>query len=157
MKSPTHPRLGGQKWSVPRLLGMYTIRCCYSELFGQFGPDLFDSPPPLKSAGPRWEKALSECHAIELLNEQGYLGKAKVEGRPVCIPAGSVKFISIVCPSSATTTLPSVLLEPLEGRNCLPPGVLISWALLTVNRSIVMPVFNAGLQDAWLKPNTPLG
>lgn len=142
---------------MPGLLGMNIIRRCYEELFVQLGPDLFEFPL-LKSAGPGWKKALSEYHAIESLNEQGYLGKAKVKGRPVRIPAGSMKFISIVCPSSATTTLPSVLLEPLEDGNSLPAGVLTSKALLTVNRGMVeIPVVNVGSQDAWLKPNTLLG
>jgi len=101
---------------------------------------------------------LSECHSIELLQEQGYLGKARVKGRSVRVPAGSLKFIPIVCPSSASITLPSVLLEPLEDGNCLPPGVLISKALLTVNRGIVeIPVVNVGLQNAWIRPNTRVG
>lgn len=157
VKSPEDPRIREQKLSVPGLLGMNIIRRCYHELFVQLGPDLFEFPP-LKSASPGWKEALSECHFIESLNEQGYLGKATVKGRSVRIPAGSMKFISIVCPSSATTTLPSVLLEPLEDGSCLPPGVLISKALLTVNRGAVeIPVVNVGLQDAWLKPNTPLG
>ena len=157
VKSPEDPRLKEQKGSVPGLLGMNIIRRCYHELFVQLGPDLFEFPL-LKSANPGWKGALSECHSIELLNEQGYLGKAKVKGRPVRIPAGSMKFISIVCPSSATTTLPSVLLEPLEDGSSLPAGVLISKALLSVNKGMVeIPVVNVGLQDAWLKPNTLLG
>lgn len=79
VKSPEGPCLQEQNLSVSRLLGMNIIRRCYSDQFVQLGPDLFDFPS-LKSAGPRWEEALSECQAIESLNGKGYLGKAKVQG-----------------------------------------------------------------------------
>uniref|UniRef100_A0A8C6TVK3 ribonuclease H n=1 Tax=Neogobius melanostomus TaxID=47308 RepID=A0A8C6TVK3_9GOBI len=156
VKSPADSHLREKKRSVPGLLGMNIIRPCYHELFVQLGPDLFNSPA-LKSASPGWKKALTQCQSIESLNDEGYLGIAKVTGRPVCIPAGSLKFIQVVCPKFATTTLPSVLLEPLD-KSRLPAGVLISKALLMVQQGIVqVPVVNVGSQDAWLRPYSSLG
>lgn len=126
------------------MLGM-NIRHCYQELFVQLGPDLFKSAQ-VKAAGPVWRGALPECHSIELLNKQGFLGIARIQGRPIYVPAGSMKFFLIVCPSSASTTLPSIILEPLEEGSCLPPGFLVPKALLRVAKGIVdIPVVNLGL------------
>lgn len=157
VKNLEDPCMREKKSSVPGLLGMNIIQRCYSELFVQLGPELFESPL-IKSATIGWREALSECHSIESLKERGYLGKVTVKGRPVRVPAGSIKFISVVCPSSSTTSLPSVLLEPPENESCLPSGILISMALLTVSRGMVeIPVVNVGSQDVWLKPNAFLG
>lgn len=43
------------------------------------------------------------------------MGKAKIQVRSICVLAGSMNFLPIVRPSSASTTLPSVILELLEG------------------------------------------
>lgn len=157
VKSPEDPHTRERKLAVPGLLGMNIIQRCYQELFIQLGPDLFKSPQ-LKAAGPGWKGVLSECHSIKLLNSQGYLGVARVQGRSVCVPAGSMKFLSIVCPTLASTSLPTVILEPLEDGSCLPSGLLVSKALLRVVKGIIeIPVVNVGRQDVWLRSNTPLG
>lgn len=101
VKSTEDPRIKEQKLSFRSLLGMNIIRRCYHERFVQLGRDLFQFPL-LKSATRGWKEALLECHSIELLNEQRYLGKGKIKGQPVRIPAS--QFISIVSPSSATAT-----------------------------------------------------
>lgn len=156
VKSPPDSHLKERKKAVPGLLGMNVIRRCYHELFVQLGPNLFNLPQ-LTSTTPGWKEALTQCHSIESLNEEGYLGVAKVTGRSLCIPAGSLKFIPVICPKADTISLPSVLIEPLDNSR-LPAGVLISKALLTVQRGIVeVPVVNVGAQDAWLKTNTALG
>lgn len=88
----------------------------------------------------------------------GYLGQAKVLGSTVRVPAGSLKLIRTLCPSSDKMSLPAVLLEPLIDGNHLSAGLLVSKALLTVKEGIVeVPVVNVSCQDAWLRPHTTLG
>lgn len=146
-----------QQQAVPGLLGMNIIRCCYHLLFEQFGPSLLESPV-LQAAGKEWKETLVQCQCIEAANAQGYLGKAKVHGRAVRVPAGSLKWIRTSCPCTATITLPSVLLEPLATGNHLPAGILVSPALLAVHQgSVEIPVVNVGTEDVWLQPHTQLG
>lgn len=154
VEDPPGEPMHQQQLPVPGLVGMNIIGRCYHLLFEQFGPDLFDLPV-LQAAGKEWRKTLFLCQRIEALNTQGYLGKAKVHGRAVRVPAGSLKWIRTTCPTAANTTLPSVLLEPLSTGDPLPPGVLVSSALLSVHQgSVEIPVVNVGSEDAWLQPHT---
>ena len=146
-----------QQQAVPGLLGMNIIHHCYSLLFEQFGPSLLQSPV-FQAAGREWKDTLVKCQRIETANAQGYLGRAKVHGRAVRVPAGSLKWIHTSCPSAATITLPAVLLEPLTSGNHLPAGILVSSALLSVHQgSVEIPVVNVGTEDVWLQPHTQLG
>ena len=146
-----------QQQAVSGLLGMNIIRHCYRLLFEQYGPRLFESPV-LQAASKEWKETLSMCHRIEALNSQGCLGIAKVHGRAVRVPAGSLKWISTSCPCTFNTTLPLVLLEPLAKGNPLPSGALVSAALLSVHQGKVdIPVVNVGTEDVWLQPHTQLG
>lgn len=77
---------------------------------------------------------MAECRFIELLNEQGYVG---IQVCSICVPAGSINFLPIVCPSLASTTLPSVILELLEDGSCLPPGLLVLKTLLKVTKVVL--------------------
>ena len=97
-----------QKCKVPGLLGMNIIRSCYHELFGHNGSG-FD-PLFAQTVSPNWEQALSECHSMETLSERGCIGRVKVQGPAMRIPAGSLKFITTACPQVTSVTLPSVLL-----------------------------------------------
>lgn len=65
----------GAKLPLPRLLGMNIFQRGYFDLFVQLGPDLCHLSPL-----PSWKEALSECHAIVSLSQQGDLGKVKVWG-----------------------------------------------------------------------------
>ena len=145
------------KGSVPGLLGMNIIRSCYSELFGPDGP-IPTCSSLLENIDGRWKKAFSECQNINNLYNRGYLGQAKVLGSTVRVPAGSLKLIHTLCPSSDKTSLPAVLLEPLPYGNHLPANLLVSKALLSVKEGRVeIPVLNVGDEDVWLHPHTPLG
>lgn len=146
-----------QNSPVPGLLGMNVIQCCYIQLFEQFGPTFFKLPV-IEAAGRGWREALVKCQHIETVTTKGYLGKAKVQGPAVRVPAGSLTWIHTVCPSAPNLTLPSVLLEPLSGTNHLPAGLLVSSALLTVHQgNVEIPVVNVGSEDVWLHPLTQLG
>ena len=145
-----------QKCKVPGLLGMNIIRSCYHELFGHNGSG-FD-PLFAQTVSPNWEQALSECHSMETLSERGCIGRVKVQGPAMRIPAGSLKFLTTACPQVSSVTLPSVFLEPWFGEGQLPAGLLISKALLTVhNGQVTLPVVNVSVQDVWLQPHTVLG
>ena len=142
---------------IPGLLGMNIIGRCYGLLFEQFGRNLFESSV-FKAASKEWKATFAKCQRIEAAKAQGYLGKAKVYGRAVRIPAGSLMWVYTTCPSAANITLPSVLLEPLATGNCLPAGILVSSALLAVHQgSVDIPVVNLGTEDVWLQPHTQLG
>ncbi|XP_061584211.1 uncharacterized protein LOC133449095 [Cololabis saira] len=143
--------------AVPGILGMNIIGRGYGLLVEQFGHNLLEAPV-LKAAGNEWKETFAECKRLEAAKAQGYLGKAKVHGRAVRVPAGSLTWIHTTCPSAANTTLPSVLLEPLATGNRLPAGILVSSALLPVHQGRVeIPVVNVGTEDAWLQPYTQLG
>lgn len=112
----------------------------------------------LPTAGKGWRETFSMYQRIEALNRQGYLGKAKIYGRAVRVPAGSLMWIQTTCPFAANLTLPSVLLEPLAAGDHLPAGVLVSSALLAVHQGRVeIPIVNVGTEDIWLHPHTQLG
>ena len=123
---------------------MNIIRSCYHELFGHNGSG-FD-PLFAQTVSPNWEQALSECHSMETLSERGCIGKVKVQGPAMRIPAGSLKFLTTACPQVSSVTLPSVFLEPWFGEGQLPAGLLISKALLTVhNGQVTLPVVNVSV------------
>lgn len=66
----------GAKLPLPRLLAMNIFQRGYFDLFVQLGPDLCHLFP--RAPHPSWKKALSKCHAIVSLSQQGDLGKVKV-------------------------------------------------------------------------------
>lgn len=79
---------------VPGVLGMNIIRECYSELFGQYGSDLFNLPQ-VAQAPDVLQQALQFCHQIQSVRTGGL---ARVRGRcSVSVPAESVKFIAVTC------------------------------------------------------------
>lgn len=127
---------------MPGLLGMNIIRIII--LFEQFGHSLFESPG-LQAASKEWKETFAKCQRIDAANAQGYLGHAKVHGRAIRVPAGSLTWVRTACPSAANIILPSVLLEPLGPGNHLPAGILVSSALLAVHQgSVEIPVVNVG-------------
>lgn len=71
---------------------MNIISRCYRLLFERFSAGLFESPA-LENTTETWKETLHKCQCIEALNTLGYLGKAKVHSRAVCVPAGSLKLI----------------------------------------------------------------
>lgn len=157
VKDPLDPSLQEQKRKVPGLLGMNILRPCYSLLYLEYGTTLLKSPP-LLTAAKSWQQAFAQCQQIENLSESGYLGRVKVHGPVVRVPAGSLQWVPSFCPRLSTASLPSVLLEPLADVTHLPGGLLVSKALLTVERGLIqIPVVNVGVHDVWLQPRTALG
>lgn len=95
-----------QQKAMPDLLGMNIIGCCYRLLFEQFGHSLYQSTV-LQAASKEWKKTRFTCQRIEASSTQGYLGKAKVHGRAIHVPAGSVKWILL-----PTSPSPQYCLNP---------------------------------------------
>lgn len=147
------------KASVPGLLGMNVISSCYDELFRQHGAALFHSPS-VQTAGQVWQQVLSAYQIFDHVSASGVLGRVSVSsGSSVCVPAGSLKFVSAACRQGLAPMVSSAFLEPTrpEGQH-LPVGLLVSSALLPMgNGNIWVPVVNVGTQDIWLKPKTILG
>lgn len=77
--------------TVPGLLGMNIIGR-YGSFFEQLGSNLFESPV-FKAVSKEWKETFAKCQRIEAAKAQGYLGKAKVHGRAVRVPAGSLTWI----------------------------------------------------------------
>lgn len=156
VRDPVDPITRQHKQVVPGLLGMNIIQGCYRELF-EDTKLVFDQPSRERD-GKVWRQVFTTCQSIEALQSKGYLGKARVQGSAVCIPTGSLKLIPLVCPSAASLSLQSVLLEPPIGGTQWPMGLLISKALLAVNKGVLeVPVTNVSSQDVWLQPRTVLG
>ena len=158
VKDALDPVTNQQKRSVPGLLGMNAIRCCYHELFREHGQDMFQHPP-VQAAGRGWKRALSECQSLERISRDGCIGQATAPpGPPLRIPAGCLQFVPANC-SLNVGPFTSAFLEPLPyGQGSLPANLLISSALLPIMRGKVnIPVVNVGVEDQWLYPRTVLG
>lgn len=157
VRDPPDPFTQQQKRAVPGLVGMNIIQSFYKELFADI-PSTSAQVSRVDKDSRVWRQAFTTCQSIENLHSKGCLGKARVQSSAVCIPAGSLKLISIVCPSAANLSLHSVLLEPTTEETQLPVGILISKALLSVKNGVVeIPVTNVSVQDVWLQPHTILG
>lgn len=145
---------GGMHSQVPGVLGMNIIRKCYQELFGQYGANLFNSPPVSTAPDPVL-KALQQCHqaVIQPIPEGG--STVSVRGRRPCqVPGGTLKIVAATCSEqySGHTTL----FEPVDRG--LPAGLLLSPALVRVTSGTVyIPVVNVGTADSVLYPRTQLG
>lgn len=144
----------GAVTSVPGILGMNVIRRCYRELFGAFGPSLFDSPSVSQAPGPVIA-ALQRCHQSAAQAPGNPTGVVRVWGRrAVRIPGGVMKLVASTC--SEQFSGQSVLFEPPEDG--LPAGLLASPCLVQVVRGTVyVPVVNVGTTEVLLYPRTGLG
>lgn len=140
--------------SVPGILGMNVINKCYRELFGAFGPSLFDSPSVLQAPGPVIA-ALQQCSQSAAQDPGGHTGIVRVRGKQaVRIPGGVMKLVAGTCPEKFTRQ--SALFEQPESG--LPAGLLVSPCLLQVVRGTVyVPVVNVGTTEILLYPRTSLG
>ncbi|KAG1928789.1 interleukin-1 receptor accessory protein-like 1-A, partial [Pimephales promelas] len=79
-------------------------------------------------------------------------------GSSICVPAGSLKFVSATCRQGLGPLIPSVLLEPAEAGWQLPPDLIVPISLLPMgNGTVQVPVVNVGQVDRWIKPRTLLG
>lgn len=65
--------------SVPGILGMNVIRRCYKELFGAYGPTLFNLPAVAQAPGPVIE-ALQRCHHAAARATGPLVGSVNVRG-----------------------------------------------------------------------------
>ena len=140
--------------SVPGILGMNVIRKCYRELFGAFGPSLFDSLSVSQAPGPVIA-ALQQCHQSAAQTPGGHTGIVRVRGKQaVRIPGGVMKLVAGTCPEQFTRQ--SALFEQPESG--LPAGLLVSPCLIQVVRGTVyVPVVNVGTTEILLYPRTSLG
>lgn len=86
-------------------------------------------------------------------------GLARVRGRrPVIIPGGSVKWVAATCSSHLSQSTGAALIEPLDGGQSLPEGLLTSPAMVTVRQGTVyVPVVNVGATNVALHPRQPIG
>lgn len=156
VRDPIDPLTRQQKQAVPGLLGMNVIQSCYQELFATLPSTL--AQPSRGGDSKTWQQVFTTCQSLEGLCRKGYLGKARVQRKAECVPPGSLKLISLVCPSASNVSLRSVLLEPPLDDTQWPMGLLISKALLSVNNGVVeVPVVNVSSQEVWLQPHTALG
>lgn len=137
--------------SIPGILGMNILSRCYHELFGQYGPTLFELP--LVTQDAELVQAFQTCQKVDGVLTCG--GNVKIRGRRVCrIPGGTLKFVTATCASVFSDKI--VLFEPLETG--LPAGLLASPSLVRVNGGTVwVPIVNVGALDAVLYPTTILG
>ncbi|KAL4004410.1 P2Y purinoceptor 4 [Sarotherodon galilaeus] len=140
--------------SVPGILGMNIIRCCYQELFGAFGGSLFNSPSVSQAPRPVLE-ALHQWHQSAAQAPENPVGTVKVQGpRAVRIPGGVMQLVATTC--SQQLSGQSVLFEPSESG--LPVGLLASPCLVQVDKGVAyIPVTNVGTAEAVLHPRTHLG
>nr|XP_046271732.1 uncharacterized protein LOC124073503 [Scatophagus argus] len=140
--------------SVPGIIGMNVIRRCYRELFGAYGPSLFDSPFVSQAPAPV-VAALQTCHQSSIQTPSDPTGTVRVRGkRVVRIPGGVMKLVASTCPQQFSGQ--TVLFEPPESG--LPAGLLASPCLVQVVRGTVyVPIVNVGAAEVLLYPRTSLG
>lgn len=140
--------------AVPGILGMNMIRRCNQELFGQYGPALFNTTPVVDSPSSLVH-ALQKCHLASQQPLPTQPGKARLQGKRACrIPAGTLKIMPATCAEQYSGT--TVLFEPLQSG--LPAGFLASPALVQVVRGTAyVPIVNVGDHDVLLYPRTHLG
>ncbi|KAL7831377.1 hypothetical protein SRHO_G00308800 [Serrasalmus rhombeus] len=144
--------LGGVGSRAPGVLGMNVLSKCYQELFGQYGPALFDLPFVSHAHGSVVQ-ALQLCHHVD--SQPVKCRRVKVRGGQIYrIPGGTMKLVPVTC--SEQFSGGSVLFEPPETG--LPAGLLASPALVKVTRGTgYIPVVNVGTSDVLLYPRTNLG
>lgn len=140
--------------SVPGILGMNVIRRCYRELFGTFGPSLFESAPVSQAPGPVIT-ALQECHQSAAQVSGSPVGTVRVRGKhAVRIGGGTMKLVASTCPAQLSDQV--ALFEPPEAG--LPAGLLASPCLVRVVRGTAyIPVVNVGTTEVLLYPRTDIG
>lgn len=139
--------------SVPGILGWNIIKECYTDLFSQHGPALFNLPSVLQ-APTQVQNALQHCHQVEVNTPPDQLGRVRMKGRRVCrVLAGTMKMVAATCSQHHTD---EAIFEPLSRG--LPAGLLASPSLVQVFRGTVyIPIVNVGIQDVVLYPSTVLG
>ncbi|KAG1930572.1 interleukin-1 receptor accessory protein-like 1-A [Pimephales promelas] len=145
---------GGLCVQVPGVLGMNILGRCYRDLFGQYGPALFELP--LVSQAPSsMSQALHHCHRVDNQSVSGQGGRVKTRGRRVSrVPGGTMKLVAATC--SVQYSNGTVLFEPAESG--LPSGLLVSPALVRVNcGTVYVPVVNVGTVEVVLYASTVLG
>lgn len=119
---------GGIGAQAPGVLGMNVLGRCYQELFGQYGPSLFDSPS-VSGASQVVFQALQYCHQASLQLPTEVTGKVKVRGPQAGrISGGMMKMVAATCSENFSSGV--ALFEPLESG--LPAGLLASPALIRV-------------------------
>lgn len=142
--------------SVPGVLGMNIIRECYSELFGQYGSDLFDLPQ-VTQAPSVLQQALQLCHQIQSVERTGCW--ARIRGRRgTFVPAESVKFIAVTCAQQVFSACNTAVFEPTIGGSPLPSGVLLYPAVVKVIRGTAyVPIVNVNRTATKLQSRCSLG
>nr|XP_055035571.1 uncharacterized protein LOC129423357 [Misgurnus anguillicaudatus] len=158
VKDPVDAGFHQRKELTPGLLGMNVIGQCYNDLFEKHGTALF-SVPQVRQAEIGWKDALSQCQRADDAPFPGFIGYVRVQSlHPVQIPAGTMRLVPALCPKSIKSCTTFVLepLGPSDGG--LPPGVLISPALVQCTQGIVqIPVVNVGTEALYLPPRIRLG
>ena len=144
--------VGDDAPGAPGLLGMNVLQHCLEAVLAT-GGDL----KAVRGWGSTWWRALSACHEVQHLPEDGRLGTLRAGGAAVPIPAGHLAWVSARCPRLAAASWPAVLLEP-GGAEGLAPGLLVSRALLPVQHGVVwVPVVNVGETEVSIAPRVVLG
>lgn len=138
---------------VPGILGMNIIRKCYQELFGEYGPSLFQMN---SGSFPSFlMDAMEKCHTASPQAPLAPLGKVRVRGKRACqVPGGAMKIVTATCSEPFSNSM--VLLKPPEFS--LPAGLLASPALIHVVRGTAyIPIVNVGETEVLLNPHTVMG
>lgn len=158
VKDPPCPTFSKQKERTPGLVGMNILTQCYQQLLCQHGVALPSVLSELQDNN-LWKEAMLRCQQLED-QSSSCVGKVRVQSKaPVPIPAGCLVFVPVTGPKGKVDSRYLVYLEPIDSDEThLPPGVLLSHALLTMDNGVTnIPVVNVGTQIAYLQPRALLG
>lgn len=133
---------------------MNILRRCYSTLFGQHGPALFNLHTVTEAPTPVVQ-ALQRCHQASPSPPADVFSKVKLHGKKASrIFGGTMQLVPTTCSWHRSGT--SVLFEPSERG--LPAGLLASPALVLVEGGTAyIPVTNIGTSDVLFYLRTEIG
>lgn len=154
VKDPPDDYMRQKKAAVPGVLGMNVFNPLYCELLKVYGPELWEAPV-VQSAPPGLKKVLRYCQVMEAMASSPEPHLVRVQGkRPLCIPAGSLKYVPVTCPDVPLHQPIDLMVEPLgPEHNALPEGLLVSPSLIKAEQGrAFVPVTNVGTSDVWLTP-----
>lgn len=158
VKDPPCPTFSKQKERTPGLVGMNILTQCYQQLLCQHGVALPSILSELQDNN-LWKEAMLTCQQLED-QSSSCVGKIRVQSKaPVPIPAGCLVLVPATGPKGKVNSRSLVYLEPTDSDEThLPPGVLLSHALLAMENGLThVPVVNVGTQVAYLQPRALLG
>lgn len=143
---------------VPGVPGMNIIRECYTELFSEYGPGLFEVTQ-VQQTPELWKQALQYCQRVPTKPSSPRTNVAKARGRrSICISGGTFKVVAATCCQHLMGLSSSILFEPLGRADALPAGLLVSPVMVQVHRlTVYIPIVNEGATSVVLPLHCTLG